>query len=386
MATTTVTTIDDGHLFSIDTDYDKARHVTGSDSGANWVSGFIFVLAGQDKATSSNVIWQALVSWDTSSISDTDVIDSASVTIYGAENNTAAQAHTIEMREHAWGTIQSGIAITDWIDPGDLGSHTLLATISGGWNVSAQKVFSWTETGALDEVNKTGYTAIMMHSDRFRIGNEPASGVKEFSRMRSEGFADSAEHAVISIVHSIAPTLQSVAGVLSAVVSGVLTLQGQPSLGGALSSLTGTLVKSIATIISGALSAITGTLSPVRVFPSIVGGAISVISGTVSLGVRLAFEGTLTTLTSVLAKSTSIPVTGVLTSLVSTLASSIVKPIALGGALLAFTSTLTRKTLLAAQISGVIASLIGRVTVPATPRAIIGGGLSLLRRIGGGKR
>ncbi|GAA2209310.1 hypothetical protein GCM10009850_047680 [Nonomuraea monospora] len=167
----TVTTVfghtDDGYLDANGASYAIARAGTGTFTGSEVGS---LIWTGQ---YSTVRIEQGFVIFDTSSITDTDVVSSVVLEMYLATDNSVTD-FVVEARE----TVDWGITIegADYIPGDNLGGLTLLASIStaGIGATGAYKAF--TQESAFNTMTgmKTDYVFISLSSSRTRLGIAPS--------------------------------------------------------------------------------------------------------------------------------------------------------------------------------------------------------------------
>lgn len=160
----TVTTVysntSDGYIQSSDATYSNAREGTGS---LLTQSGTLF--SGQIFQAATYFCFESFLNFDTSSIADTDVIDSALFDLYLLQDLTIGSDFINECRVYDWGaTLTTG----DFVAGSSLGSQTLVATfdvsgISAGYNTH-------TDVDLPANINKAGTTRLMINSDRHRLG------------------------------------------------------------------------------------------------------------------------------------------------------------------------------------------------------------------------
>lgn len=172
----TVTTVysgaigNDVYTWSSDTSYSAAREGTG---------GTLSVLTGSEFSTGQRLneggfyaAYQGLNSFDTSSISDGDIVSSVVLDLWLHDDQSATD-FVVEARSHSWGPTATG---ADFVAGSSLSSLSLLASLasSGIGAIDAYKTFS-SEAAFSSVTNmKTGIVYIMLSSSRQRIGNTPS--------------------------------------------------------------------------------------------------------------------------------------------------------------------------------------------------------------------
>lgn len=142
---------------------------------------------------------ETFLSFDTSSIPDTDDIESVVLSLYVA-NDGVDTNFTMEARLYDWSS--GGVTSADWQDGTELGAATLLATFStAGLTEGAYNEF--TPTAAfLSNIDKTGTTYIVVSSDRQRLGITPTNA--ELVGIFTANEADANKHPKLVITHSTA--------------------------------------------------------------------------------------------------------------------------------------------------------------------------------------
>jgi hypothetical protein len=163
--TTVFSTTADGRVESEHATYTTAR------SGANQSSNNSAATMIVGQTVSGNYfIDEGFLDFDTSSIPDTDTIDSAVLSLFGQSNESTTD-FTIEARLKDWG---GTLTTADWVAGASLGALTLLATYatSGGWSTVAYNDFT-SDAAFVSNVSKTGVTYILLDSSRHAAGNTP---------------------------------------------------------------------------------------------------------------------------------------------------------------------------------------------------------------------
>lgn len=159
----------DGWLNSYSTDYATARAGTGS-FGGPFATGHN---VGQVPAGGGDPynVYEAFLSFNTSSILDTSTVTAATLSVWGAPDASVTD-FTMEARLHDWGTaVETG----DYVAGDSLSGKTLLATYSiTSWPLSQYN--DLTSQGAFaSNVSKTGSTRLLLCSNRTTNNNTPTS-------------------------------------------------------------------------------------------------------------------------------------------------------------------------------------------------------------------
>lgn len=118
-------------------------------------------------------VYQAFLGFDTSAVTGT--ITSATLAL--KDSAPPSTNFTIEARLNDWGT---SLTTADWVIPANIGGKTLLAsyTTVTGWSGAVYHDF--TDAAMAANVNQTGFTRLLLNSDRHRTavtptGNEVAA-------------------------------------------------------------------------------------------------------------------------------------------------------------------------------------------------------------------
>lgn len=164
MATLDIYSTIDGGLYCLDASYANAR----SGAGTTTVWGFGGNPVGQSLVIGATYwVFQSFLSFDTSSIPG---IPTAAVlsTYMTAVDNTDG-SFTNEARQYDWGTT---LTTADWVPGASLSGQTLLATLdSSGVSTSAYNDF--TDVAMVANLNRAGYTRMVVSSSQTRLNNPP---------------------------------------------------------------------------------------------------------------------------------------------------------------------------------------------------------------------
>jgi hypothetical protein len=155
----------DGRIESSSTVYATAR------TGANFViSDSVSANSiGQTFETPTYYVREMFLNFDTSSIPDTDTIDSVVLSMYGFQDLSDTD-FTMEAYLKDWG---ASLDTGDWVAGADLGAQTLLATLAVTVVPTNAYTAFTSESGFVNYVNKTGLTRLMLSSSRTRAGTTP---------------------------------------------------------------------------------------------------------------------------------------------------------------------------------------------------------------------
>ena len=200
----TVTTVfagtSDGFLNSSDLviNYSAAR------AGNNLSTGLGFDLQiDQFNNASSIFIRQSYMEFDTSAITDSDIVTDVLLDMWLTTDNSA-QDFTVEAREYDWGG--GTLTTADWVPGNSLAGLTLMASIatSGIGATGAYKTF--TSTGSFISATnlKTGTVFLNLSSSRFRTANAPVSGTQEGVNFQDADNSGTTQDPKLTITHAAA--------------------------------------------------------------------------------------------------------------------------------------------------------------------------------------
>jgi hypothetical protein len=151
----------DGVVYSSNASYATAR--TGGSLGAG-VGG---TTIGQ-ATFPPYYIFECLYSFDTSAVVGT--VQSATLHLYGNVDSSATD-FIAEARLRDFGAT---VTTADWVGGDSLAALPLLATFNtaAGWSTAGYNQFT-SESAFISNINQSGFTRILVHSSRHRIGNAP---------------------------------------------------------------------------------------------------------------------------------------------------------------------------------------------------------------------
>lgn len=133
-----------------------------------WFPGDTSISIGQQ--TDGRDLFQACIGWDTSPLSDLTTVLSATISLFVLGNYTGSPAGTVvyEARAHDWGAT---VTAADFVPGSQLGSKTLLATLSVSGTLTPETYYDFTSDPALlDAINTTGITRMIFAADQQRLG------------------------------------------------------------------------------------------------------------------------------------------------------------------------------------------------------------------------
>jgi hypothetical protein len=170
----------DGYLGSESgTSYADARSAAGAVTV--YEAGVTTIRVGQELDGSQYGVFLGYLSFDTSSIGDSEEVGTPVLSLYGDGDNSATD-FTVEAFVYDWGaTLGTG----DWQGT-SLGGLTKVATkaTSSGWGFSYNDLTA--EVAFAANINKTGSTRLVIGSSRTRGNNSPSGA--EYVNFRSSDF------------------------------------------------------------------------------------------------------------------------------------------------------------------------------------------------------
>lgn len=164
----------DGYITSEDTTptYSLAREGTGTSLTA--ATTWTLDAAQNSYDTSKGAKYRCLEAfqyYDTSSISDTDVVSAVTISLYGYAEYHPDGYYLVEVRGHTWSG--GGLTTADWVAGSSLGTKTLLASFdTTSWTTSGYNDFT-SETAFTSYVSLTGNTEVLINHEDHRLGNTP---------------------------------------------------------------------------------------------------------------------------------------------------------------------------------------------------------------------
>jgi hypothetical protein len=207
MTTTTVyADTSDGKIISEDATYSTCRAGAALSQTTNATADRVGQLTGYE-------CHELFFRFDTSSIPDTDTVDSA---VFSLDGNTDASTtdFTMEARASAWGAT---LTTADWVAGADLGALTLLASLSTA-SYSAGYMDFTSDAAFPANVSKTGYTELLVCSSRHRVGTAPTGN--EYVVVTMADTAGTTTDPKLVVVHSVAAVNATVTpGVIAAVAA-----------------------------------------------------------------------------------------------------------------------------------------------------------------------
>lgn len=202
------------------TSYGDARSGAGSLSLAG--SANLYLPAGQGLSGSTYFFYEGMLDFDTSSISDSALVSSVTLSLYGSYNGWTTAA-TLQARLNDFGaTITTG----DFVAGADLSSKTLLATFaSSGWSTSGYNDMT-SESAFVSSIDKTGNTRLLICTDRMVSGTTPTT--HEYCTFRSADNTGTSQDPklVVVAVDPASGTIAETLGAFSMSAAGEVDIEG----------------------------------------------------------------------------------------------------------------------------------------------------------------
>jgi hypothetical protein len=141
-----------------------------ADACASAYSSAANVFVGQLLSGGAYYVQSSYLEFDTSDIGD-GTVTSVVLSLYNRENQNVGTSFTIQARPFDYGT---SFTTADWRTPSQFSALTLLATlvVPTGYGDAQYYDFS-SESAFKDNINKTGYTRLILASDRFASETAP---------------------------------------------------------------------------------------------------------------------------------------------------------------------------------------------------------------------
>ena len=192
----------DGRALSNNATYSTMRTGSNLTTSGNITTGQYYV---------SSAYWgrEGFIGFDTSVIS-TDTVSAATLSLYLIQDNSATDL-VVQARLQPW--TAGGLTTADWVAGGSL-TQTLLASISsnGIGALNAYKDLT-SETAFASNINRSGNTEIILHSDRFAAGTVPTGD--EYVGWADADYAGTTNDPKLVVTHAAAmvvtPTTASLA-------------------------------------------------------------------------------------------------------------------------------------------------------------------------------
>jgi hypothetical protein len=161
----------DGYLYSGPGTYAAARAGTGVGADTTGTT----LGAYQQYVAPDYYVYEAFLGWDTSAIGAASTVSAVVLELYLQADNSALD-HTLNVRLRDWGAT---LEAADWIAGASLSTLTLLASraTSGIGAAGAYKTF--TNVAFPANVNRTGFTRVVMASSLTEAGTAPTATLEQ---------------------------------------------------------------------------------------------------------------------------------------------------------------------------------------------------------------
>lgn len=146
------------------------------------------------------MVVEGFLAFDTSALGSGVTVTDAKLSLY-CTDDYSSQDFTVEAFAIDWG---GSLTTADWQTDSDLGSATKVATLAtSGITTSAHNEFS--DVALASNINKTGYTYIVLASDRTRTGTAPdTGGTPEFVHFSSADESGTGQDPKLTVTYEIA--------------------------------------------------------------------------------------------------------------------------------------------------------------------------------------
>ena len=131
----------------------------------------VFSKIGQYVSGGNYSCFESFIDFDTQSIPDTDTVSAVAMVLEPYADNSATD-FLIQIRVRDWGT---SLTTADWVAGADLSALTLVAQLDTdtNWPVGNDRTMINFGTNFVDNINKTGSTRLILHSERHSLNTTP---------------------------------------------------------------------------------------------------------------------------------------------------------------------------------------------------------------------
>lgn len=194
MTTTVVYTVNDGYIESA-SETDWAAVLAGN-SGEITAYNVTDARIGNPTGASYYYCYEAFLSFDTSAVGSDSV--SAAVLNLTSQSDQSATDFEIRARLRDWG---SSLTTADWVAHSSLSSLTLLAhhATSSGW--SAGSSYDFTDDNFAANINGSGTTRVILHSDFTEAGTNPGT-TQRYVSFRTLNYTGTTSDPKLTITHA----------------------------------------------------------------------------------------------------------------------------------------------------------------------------------------
>lgn len=188
----------DGDTLNFDGVYATARSGVGGTSIAAYTGDVSDLSVGQAYAVSDFVRFtcrEGFIGFDTSAVS-TDAVSAATLSLYML-TDSSTQDFTTQARIKTWSA--GGLTTADWIAGASLTGQTLVAHLTSA-SIGAAGYKDFVDDALPANINGSGNTELILHSDRHSGGNQPASG--EFILWNDADYTGTTQDPKLVVVHA----------------------------------------------------------------------------------------------------------------------------------------------------------------------------------------
>lgn len=188
-------------LYSAGT-YANSRNGTGGSIAADTGSETVLYVGQNQFGGPTFESMESMLEFDTSGIPDADVVSAAVLSLWFSNDNDTADLMTLEARAYDWGGTQDN---TDWRTGAQYAALTLLATLpppSGTINTTAYVDMTSASPAMENAINKTGFTRIVLGSDRFASNTSPSA--EEYYQINSADNTGTTNDPKLVVTHAAA--------------------------------------------------------------------------------------------------------------------------------------------------------------------------------------
>lgn len=215
----TVTTVyagaADSFVTSVGSTYASARGSSGGnvDFFADDGTG-LFLDVNHYDAGGEYVISESFISFDTSSLPDSDTISAAELTLW-LDTPDVDRAWTLQARTYNWG---ASVTTADWRGGAAFAALTLLATISAG-SISPDAANTLTENGTnlQSAVSKTGTTYMVLGNSNYAANSAPTGN--EYVGIYSADNTGTTKDPKLVVTHASAGTTATIASLVDEITA-----------------------------------------------------------------------------------------------------------------------------------------------------------------------
>lgn len=182
----------DGYIFSSGGTYAQNR----AGNSLNTFNTSTGAYVGQDGTSGTDSVWEAFLTFDTSTVVGT--VSSATLSVYGIENGTTTDfTATAALRDYGT-TLENA----DWVAGASLSGLTTVATFNTTGYAASYMAF--TDVALPANVNTAGSTRLLLYSSRHSGNNDP-TGFEYFGFSTSENTGTSQDPKLVIVTAGSRP-------------------------------------------------------------------------------------------------------------------------------------------------------------------------------------